>query len=147
VSAAYACGITLDEGGDDVQIPIRVSPDSPEPMYHQIEVQLRGLIVSGQLNEGTLLPSIREMALDLNCSVITIRRVYQDLENEGLLRTRQGTGTFVAAVSTQDKQGYRNQAVIEAIRTAFEAARGVQFTREEMELLLKQAMEEWYPNE
>lgn len=126
-------------------IPIRVSPDSPEPMYHQIEVQLRGLIVSGQLTEGTLLPSIREMAIDLNCSVITIRRVYQDLENEGLLRTRQGTGTFVAAVSVQDRQGYRKEAVLEAVRTAFDTAKRVQFTRQEMELLLQEAVDEWYP--
>lgn len=129
-----------------MQIPIRVSPDSPEPMYHQIEVQLRGLIVSGQLTEGTLLPSIREMAADLKCSVITIRRVYQDLENEGLLRTRQGTGTFVAAVSVQDRQGYRKEAVMEAVRTAFDTARRVQFTRREMELLLQEAVEEWYPS-
>lgn len=126
-------------------IPIKVAADSPEPMYHQIEVQLRGLIVSGQLAEGTLLPSIREMATDLNCSVITIRRVYQDLENEGLLRTRQGTGTFVAAVSVQDRQGYRTEAVKEAVQAAFETAKRVQFTREEMQQLLDETIEEWYP--
>lgn len=75
-------------------IPIQINENSAEPLYHQIETQLRSLIISGAITEGTLLPSIREFAGDLKCSVITVRRVYQDLENEGLLRTRQGTGTL-----------------------------------------------------
>jgi GntR family transcriptional regulator len=64
------------------------------------------------LQEGTLLPSIREFAADLKCSVITIRRVYQDLENEGWLRTRQGTGTFVTKV----EQGQLTQMSEENVR-------------------------------
>lgn len=79
-------------------IPVQINENSAEPLYHQIETQLRSLIISGVITEGTLLPSIREFAGDLKCSVITVRRVYQDLENEGLLRTRQGTGTFVSHV-------------------------------------------------
>ena len=88
-------------------IPIQINEQSAEPLYHQIEVQLRAIIVSGQMAEGTLLPSIRELAQMIKCSVITIRRVYQDLENEGLLRTRQGTGTFIAKVGDEmrDKHG------------------------------------------
>lgn len=71
-------------------IPIQINETSAEPLYHQITVQLRALIVSRQLAAGTLLPSIRELAQQLKCSIITIRRVYQDLEAQGLLRTRQG---------------------------------------------------------
>jgi GntR family transcriptional regulator len=99
-----------------MRMPIHISHDSPEPLYHQIEEQLRALILSGQLLEGTLLPSNREFAADMSCSVITIRRVYQDLENEGLLRTRQGTGTFVAKVGDRDR--FR----LETVREAFAAA-------------------------
>ena len=65
-----------------MRIPIQINENSAEPLYHQIETQ-RSLIISGQIEEGTLLPSIREFAGNLNCSVITVRRVYQDLENEG----------------------------------------------------------------
>lgn len=125
-----------------LKIPIQVSADRPEPMYHQIEVQLRALILSGQLAEGTLLPSIREFASDLSCSVITIRRVYQDLENEGILRTRQGTGTFVAQVGEAQRERYRKEAVVEALRAAVRTGLSVHCTPEELRGLFEEALEQ-----
>jgi GntR family transcriptional regulator len=111
-------------------------------MYHQIEVQLRALILSGQLPEGTLLPSIRELAQDLSCSVITIRRVYQDLENEGILRTRQGTGTFVAQVGTRMREQYRKDAVVQAMREAVETGFRVNCSAEELKEIFREVLEE-----
>lgn len=113
-------------------IPIQLNEQSAEPMYYQIEVQLRALIVSGQLAEGSLLPSIRELAQTLKCSVITIRRVYQDLENEGLLRTRQGTGTYVAKVGDEMRDVHRRSAVIEALEVAVDAGIRVKCSDQEM---------------
>ncbi|MCD1259697.1 GntR family transcriptional regulator [Paenibacillus athensensis] len=127
----------MDKGAS---IPIRLSPDSAEPMYHQIEVQLRALILSGRLPEGTLLPSIREFAAELTCSVITIRRVYQDLENEGILRTKQGTGTFVARVDTGERERYRKEAVAEALREAARAGLQVPCTPGELRALFEEAL-------
>jgi GntR family transcriptional regulator len=125
-----------------LQIPIQVSPDNPEPMYHQIEVQLRALILSGYVPEGTLLPSIREFAQDLSCSVITIRRVYQDLENEGILRTRQGTGTFVAKVGESMRVQYRKEAVVEAMKAAVETGIRVNCSEEELRQLFEEALQQ-----
>ncbi|WJH36516.1 GntR family transcriptional regulator [Paenibacillus sp. CC-CFT747] len=125
-----------------MRIPIQLSPESPEPMYHQIKEQLRALILSGELKEGLLLPSIREFALDLACSVITIRRVYQDLEQEGFLRTRQGTGTFVARVDSGDRERFRSQALEAAFREAVELGRRLQCPAEDMERLFKEILEE-----
>nr|WP_028544723.1 GntR family transcriptional regulator [Paenibacillus taiwanensis] len=113
-------------------MPIQVNENSAEPLYAQIKNQLRALILSGQLEVGTLLPSIREFASQLKCSVITVRRVYQDLEVEGLLRTRQGTGTFVAHVQEDDKDKYRKKAVEEAILAAIQAALQVQMSEAEL---------------
>lgn len=121
-------------------IPIQTNELSAEPLYHQIEVQLRAFIVSGQLPEGTLLPSIRELAQQTKCSVITVRRVYQDLENEGLLRTRQGTGTFVAKVDVLERDNQRRSAVVEAIDAAVDAGIRVHFTDEEMIAMLQEAL-------
>ncbi|ASS76965.1 GntR family transcriptional regulator [Tumebacillus algifaecis] len=101
-----------------MRIPIQISADSADPIYHQVEVQLRELIFSGQLPAGTALPSIRTLAQDLGCSVITTRRAYQDLENEGLIRTRKGIGTFVSEVETGDREKFREEAVISAFREA-----------------------------
>jgi GntR family transcriptional regulator len=121
---------------------IQLNEYSAEPLYHQIEVQLRALIVSGQLGEGTLLPSIREMAQHLKCSVITIRRVYQDLEAAGLLVTRQGTGTFVAKVDPEERSRHRLEAVIAAMREAVAAGLRVQCSDEEMRELFETVLRE-----
>jgi len=123
-----------------MRLPIQINEQSAEPLYHQIEVQLRALIVSGQLMEGTLLPSIRELAQTVKCSVITIKRVYNDLEAEGLLRTRQGTGTYVAQVGEQERGRHRLAAVIEALEQAVIAGKRVQCTEVELETMFKEAM-------
>ncbi|MFF2909478.1 GntR family transcriptional regulator [Paenibacillus sp. NPDC057934] len=125
-------------------IPVQIDENSAEPLYHQIETQLRSLIISGVIVEGTLLPSIREFAGDLKCSVITVRRVYQDLENEGLLRTRQGTGTFVSDVGEGVRENYKRDAVTKALETAVDVAHSVQCTREELVELFKEIVERKY---
>ncbi|BFH17456.1 GntR family transcriptional regulator [Paenibacillus melissococcoides] len=118
-------------------IPIDINENSSEPLYAQITNQLRALILSGYLDEGMLLPSIRELSHQLRCSVITVRRVYQDLEGEGLLRTKQGTGTFVAPVGIGEREQYRKRAVEEALVAAIEAAMRVEMSAAELAHMLE----------
>lgn len=128
-----------------MRIPIQLAADSAEPMYHQIEVQLRSLILSGTLPKDSPLPSIRELAHDLSCSIITIRRVYQDLENEGLLRTKQGMGTFVASVGETEREQFRTGAVAEAFRSAIEMAARVRMNRTEVEDVFRSSLDRVMP--
>ncbi|AWB46773.1 GntR family transcriptional regulator [Paenibacillus sp. CAA11] len=128
-------------------IPIQINETSAEPLYHQIETQLRSLIVSGQIEEGTLLPSIREFASSLNCSAITVRRVYQDLESEGLLRTRQGTGTFVAKVGESERDEFKRGTVQKALEAAIDTGKSVQYTEEELKTLFLQILAQKYSKE
>lgn len=125
-----------------MNIPIRVSTDSAEPLYHQIKEQLRTLIVSGQLVENSLLPSIRDLAQQLACSVITIKRVYQDLENEGLLRTKQGTGSFVGAVGLINREQFRLDTVYKAMMEAVRQGYNLHCTQAEMRDILEQVLKE-----
>ncbi|MCL6603326.1 MAG: GntR family transcriptional regulator [Paenibacillus sp.] len=127
-----------------MRIPIQINENSAEPLYHQIESQLRALIISGVITEGTLLPSIREFAGDLNCSVITVRRVYQDLEGEGMLRTRQGTGTFVSHVGDDAREEYKRDAVMKALEAAVDLARSVHSSKEELNVLYQEIVERKY---
>jgi len=120
-----------------VRIPIRIDEHRPEPLYHQIESQLRGLILGGQLAEGVLLPSIRELAASLKCSAITVRRGYQDLESEGLIRTRQGQGTYVARVEAEAREGHRVERVAEAFERAVETGLQLGCTPAEMEQIFR----------
>ncbi|UNK19124.1 GntR family transcriptional regulator [Paenibacillus sp. N3/727] len=127
-----------------MRIPIQINEHSAEPLYHQIKTQLRSLIISGQIEEGTLLPSIREFASGLNCSVITVRRVYQDLENEGLLRTRQGTGTFVAGVGDQMRERFKRDTVVEALTAAVDTGLSVHCSEEELKSIFMEIVEQKY---
>lgn len=125
-------------------IPVQINENSAEPLYHQIETQLRSLIISGVITEGTLLPSIREFAGDLKCSVITVRRVYQDLENEGLLRTRQGTGTFVSHVGASAMEEYKRESISKALESAVDIGRSVHCSKEELEGIFQEIVERKY---
>ena len=91
---------------------IVLSQSNPDPMYKQVTDQVKDAIASGDLKPNDKLPSIREMAKALNISMITIKRAYLDLENEGYILTRAGLGSFVADV---DREGLRDRKLGEFI--------------------------------
>jgi GntR family transcriptional regulator len=69
----------------------------PTPLYAQLEQGIRGAIASGRLAVGAQLPTVRQLAVELRVNANTVARVYADLERSGVLETRRGVGTFVAA--------------------------------------------------
>ena len=75
---------------------IIISNTSKEPIYKQIKNQIKQSIFKGELQEGDSLPSIRALAKDLHISVITTKRAYEDLEQEGFITSVVGKGSFVA---------------------------------------------------
>ena len=75
--------------------------NSGQPIYDQISGQIKAQILSGALSPGDALPSIRGLAKDLKISVITTKRAYDELENEGFIYTLPGKGCFVAERSTE----------------------------------------------
>ncbi len=75
---------------------ILISQTSKTPLYVQIKEQIKEKIWKGELKEGDLLPSMRVLAKDLQVSVITTKRAYEELESEGFLFSSVGKGTFVA---------------------------------------------------
>lgn len=76
---------------------IIISNASPEPIYEQIRQQIQSYILTGGLKPGDALPSIRSLAQQLQISVITTKRAYEELERDGFLETVSGKGSFVAA--------------------------------------------------
>ena len=87
------CIVTVS-GGKTMNIMI--SQLSQTPIYEQMESQIKRDILSGQLKPNEMLPSIRSMAKELGVGIITVKRAYDDLCNEGLLVSLQGRGVFVA---------------------------------------------------
>jgi GntR family transcriptional regulator len=66
------------------------------PVYRQIADQVRGAIAAGALSSGDQLPTVRQLAVDLEVNPNTVVRAYRELEYNGLLETHQGTGTFIS---------------------------------------------------
>ena len=75
---------------------IIISNGSSKPIYEQIATQIKTMIISGELSEGAMLPSMRLLAKELRISVITTKRAYEELERDGFIETVPGKGSFVA---------------------------------------------------
>lgn len=89
---------------------IIISNSSGEPIYEQITRQIKSSIMRGELLEGEILPSIRNLAKELQISVITTKRAYEDLEREGFIETLPGKGSYV---SGQNKELLREKRLKE----------------------------------
>lgn len=79
---------------------ITILPQGTLAIYEQIVNQLKNAIVTSELQVGEALPSIRALAADLEVSVITTKRAYEELEKEGLIRSVAGRGFFVCEYNT-----------------------------------------------
>lgn len=75
---------------------IIISNSLDSPIYQQIVNQIKKLIIDNKLSQNQLLPSIRTLAKDLNISVITTKRAYEELQKQGLIDIVAGKGTFVS---------------------------------------------------
>lgn len=122
-------------------LPIRLSKDSREPIYHQIEKQLKALIAGGHLAAGTPLPSIRALSKDLEISVITIRRAYQDLEAQGFIETAHGKGTFVKEMQSIRKQETMTASVQAEFERAIQNAMDYDYTVEEIKAVFEETLD------
>ena len=86
-----------------------------KPMYEQIEDGIKKAIYDGKLKNNELLPSVRQLAKDLNVSAITTKRAYIDLEHEGLVYTVSGKGTFVKLDKLGELQKGRQDELLKDI--------------------------------
>jgi GntR family transcriptional regulator len=76
---------------------IIISNSNNQPIYDQISSQIKNKIISGDLKEGDMLPSMRLLAKELRISVITTKRAYEELERDGFITSITGKGSFVAS--------------------------------------------------
>ena len=95
---------------------LNLSELSDEPLYAQISRQIRAKILSEDLAGGDALPSIRGMAKGQRVSVITVQRAYEDLEREGLVRSRRGKGFWVAPLPNGRKNTMAEERFADALK-------------------------------
>ncbi len=115
---------------------VLISNASQDPIYEQIAQQVRAQILAGELEEGAPLPSIRNLAHELQISVITTKRAYEELDREGLIDTVAGKGTFVAAQNPELLRERRLKSVEEKLGEAVDEARSLGVERSKVEEML-----------
>ena len=115
---------------------IIIANSSPDPIYEQVNRQVKAQIISGELREGEPLPSIRRLAQDLQISVITTKRAYEELEKEGFIDTVEGKGSFVAMQNKELLREKKMKIVEEKLAAAVDEARLLGITRAELEEML-----------
>ena len=78
---------------------IIISSNTSKPIYEQITMQIKAMVMNGELKTGDPLPSMRSLAKSIHVSVITVQRAYEDLQRDGFIDTTVGRGSFVAAAN------------------------------------------------
>ena len=121
---------------------IIISNNSDTPLYQQIKGQITDSIMKEELSEGDPLPSIRSFANDLRVSVLTIRRVYDDLEKEGFVNSQVGIGTFVSAGNTELLLESKRRLVEQKMTDMIHTAKSLGITRQELSEMMEILYEE-----
>ncbi|MGP0583857.1 GntR family transcriptional regulator [Paenibacillus timonensis] len=111
---------------------ILLSHSSGEPIYLQIVTQIRDAILQGKLAPGTALPSIRQLAKDLQISVITTKRAYNELEQEGLIDSVVGKGSFVSGGNQEFIREQRLRALESKLREVLEESKSLPMSTDEL---------------
>jgi GntR family transcriptional regulator len=108
------------------------------PVYRQIVDQVRGGIASGALAAGYQLPTVRQMAVDLEINPNTVARAYRELDLGGLLETQQGTGTFISAKNLARPDAERERQLSQIVADCVARAGAAGFTVAELQEELRQ---------
>lgn len=95
---------------------ILISNYSSLPIYEQIREQIKESILKGEIEPGSMLPSIRVLASQCKVGVITVKRAYEELEKEGLIFNRQGKGCFVKEINQEEVMKQYEEQLKEKIK-------------------------------
>ncbi|MFC9539094.1 GntR family transcriptional regulator [Lysinibacillus sp. NPDC056959] len=121
---------------------IIISNSSKEPIYEQITNQIKSLILTGDLLEGTALPSMRQLAKDLQISVITTKRAYEELEKAGFIYSIVGKGSFIAEQNLEVIKEKKLKVIEEQLSAVIKNSREIGMSLHELQELLSILNEE-----
>jgi len=123
-------------------VKIIISNTSGIPIYEQIKEQIKSAILSGEIEENEMLPSLRQLARDLKISVLTTTRAYTELEQEGFVTNVQGKGCYVMGRGSELIREQLLRETEDNLNAAIKSARRAGIDGEELIKMLKILMEE-----
>lgn len=121
---------------------IILNHSSMVPIYEQLVEQIKTEILQSELMEGEGLPSVRKLSAELRISSLTVKKAYDRLEEEGLVTTVHGKGTFVTATDQQVAVEARRKAVEEEFEKAIDRAETIGMSKDEILDVVKLLLEE-----
>lgn len=115
---------------------IIISNNVNKPIYEQITLQIKAMIMNGQLQAGDSVPSMRALARSTHVSVITVQRAYEDLQRDGFIETTIGRGSFVSTRNKEFYQEEQQRIAEEHLQAAVEIAQTSNISLEKLKELL-----------
>ncbi len=122
---------------------IIIHNSSMVPIYEQVVNQIKAQIISGELKDGDILPSVRNMAAELRISSLTVKKAYDFLEEEGLVTTVHGKGTFVNAADSQMAAEARRKAIEDDLSLVISKAFSAGLSEEELKEIFEIILEDY----
>jgi GntR family transcriptional regulator len=110
----------------------KLNPQAGQPLYLQLMQQIRHAVETGVLRSGDQLPGIRTLAEEIVVSHTTVAKAYSELEHEGLLEIRHGSGAYISARSRGRSQAERVRFAQERVHGVVEALQKERFSEEEI---------------
>ena len=124
---------------------VHLNPNSGLPIYRQLFQQLRQRMVSGQLAAGEQLPSVRDLSAQIKINPLTVAKVFQHLEAEGLVETRRGLGTFVTAGNTSRSIAEKRRLIASSVEQVVAEAQHLKLDEEQVVELVRKRFEATRP--
>lgn len=115
---------------------IIISNSSKAPIYEQICEQIKKLILTGDLQEGQSLPSMRQLAKDLEISVITTKRAYEELEKNGFIYSIVGKGSFISEQNMEMVKERKMKVIEEKLVVAIQNSKEMGISLAELKEML-----------
>lgn len=117
-----------------------VETTSATPIYAQLIAQVKCAIAAGVLQPGEALPSLRELAAQLRVNPLTVARAYRELEQQGVINTEHGRGSYVSAGAAGQSETYRREALAAAMDRLLAEVSGLDASPEELLALLAERL-------
>ena len=121
---------------------IIINNSSMVPIYEQIMDQIKAMIRDGKLRENDILPSVRSLSKELKISALTVKKAYDNLEQEGFTVTVHGKGTYVAAANKNRILEEQKKEIETDLEMAIQKGRRCGLTKEEIRTLFELILEE-----
>ena len=115
-----------------MKLNLIINHTSMEPIYEQIIAQIKAEVIEGRMTAGDALPSVRTLSRELKISALTVKKAYDNLEEEGLIVTVHGKGCFIAAANQELLMEERRKELEKELEAAVQKARTGGLTAKEI---------------